>query len=156
MKWNYWLRWMPILIAPPIVLMGGLAVAQNDDACFMKTSSGQRIPLNKLCGKSGGEAVSDFMWDESNYDPNYVKINDDGSWSVKTGGKYPFKDRTGAILWPDGRVTEGDGLTYRSVWKGNEQVGVQYYKADRITPLQAGEKVTLPSGMVVTQENLQP
>jgi hypothetical protein len=155
MKWILWLRlrWVPLLTAP-IVLLGGLAIAQDNDMCFMQTSSGQRISLSKLCGKSGDKTMSDFMWDESNYDPNYVTINSDGSWSVKTGGKYPFKDRTGAILWPDGRVTEGDGLTYRSVWKGDKQIGMQYYKEDRITPLRSGEQITLPSGMVVTQQKL--
>jgi hypothetical protein len=151
MKWNYWLRWMLILIASPIVLMGGLAVAQHDDACFMENNSGQKVSLNELCGKSGGKAVSDFMWDENNYDPNFVTKIKDG-WSVLLGGPHPFKHPTGEISWPDGRITTNDNITAKSIIDTQgKTIGIQYYKEDRVTPLQVGETLILPNGLTVSQ-----
>jgi hypothetical protein len=154
MRFGSWLKWIP-LAAAPMMLISGMAVAQKDDLCFIQTSSGQRIALDKFCGKSGDKAVSNFMWDESNYDPSYVSKNAFGIWQVRLGGPHPFKYPDGGIIWPDGRATEPDGTTTSLVKNADGSIrAVQYYREDQITPLKPGETIKLPSGLVITQQSM--
>jgi hypothetical protein len=153
MGFGSWLKWIP-LAAAPMMLISGMAVAQKDDLCFMKTSSGQRIALDKFCGKSGGKMMSELIWDETNYDAKYVTLEPNGMWSVTVGAPHPFKYPDGSILWPDGRVTEADGHTSKLVTKGNKVVGVQYYQSDGKTPLKVGETTKLSTGQTITQQNI--
>jgi hypothetical protein len=154
MGFGSWLKWIP-LAAAPMMLISGMAVAQKDDLCFMKTSSGQRIALDKFCGKSGDKAVSDFMWDENNYDPNFVTKTADG-WSVLLGGAHPFKKPNGTIAWPDGRITTNENVTFRHVIDSQGKLmGIQYYKENRTTPIKPGETLNLPNGITVIQSGFQ-
>jgi hypothetical protein len=153
MRFSPWLKYLPLTVAP-IILMSGIAVAQKDDLCFITTSSGQQIALNQLCGKSGGKAVSDFMWDETNYDPRYVSKNEFGIWEVTLGGPHPFKYPSGTIMWPDGRSTNSEGLTVSLVTATDGSRQFQYYRSDKITPLKPGESIQLPSGETITQKKL--
>jgi hypothetical protein len=153
MGFGSWLKYLP-LTAAPIILMSGMAVAQKDDLCFMKTSSGQRIALDKFCGKSGNKAVSDFMWDESNYDPRYVKRHPNGMWSYKPGAPYPFQTKTGLTFYPDGRYSSGP-VTVKPIIRDGKPVGNQYYKEDGVTPLKPEEKYTYSSGFTIEQAHIK-
>jgi hypothetical protein len=143
------------ILAVPIILGAGASTAQNGDICSMQTSSGRQIPLDKLCGKSGGKPMSGLMWDENNYDPKFVEHKKDGSWSVVIGAPYPFKYPDGSVLWPDGRVTEPEGYTSKLVTENGKITGVQYYQPDGVTPLRPGEKMTLPTGHKVVQKDVK-
>jgi hypothetical protein len=146
-----WLKWLPLSVAP-ILLASGVAAGQEDNLCFMQTSSGQRVSLEKFCGKSGEEKMSDLIWDETNYDAKYVTLEPNGMWNVVIGAPHPFRYPDGSVLWPDGRVTEADGHTSKLVTKGENVIGVQYYQADGKTPLKSGEATKLPTGQTVTQQ----
>lgn len=151
---HVWLKCLLLSVAP-IMLIGGLAVAQQqDDLCFMETSSGKRVALSKVCGKSGEKAMDDVIWDENNYDPKYVTNEGAGFWTVASDAPHPFKYPDGSILWPDGRMTEVDGSTSKLIAKDGKVAGVQYYQADGKTPLRPGEQYIYPSGMTVVQEKI--
>jgi hypothetical protein len=149
-RWIFWLSGLSVF-----TMMSSVAVAQQDDLCFMQTTSGQRISLGKLCGKSTDKVMSDFMWDENNYDPKFVTHQSDGAWSVVIGAPHPFKYPDGSILWPDGRVTEPEGYTSKLITKNGKVVGVQYYQADGKTLLNPGEVVKLPTGQNITQQDFR-
>jgi hypothetical protein len=151
MRCSLWLRCL-LLVAAPIMLISSAAVAQKDELCFIETSSGQRVALDKICGKSGGKVVSGFMWDENNYDPNFVSKNEYGIWEVTLGGSHPFKYPSGTIMWPDGRSTNIDGLTVSLVTAPDGSHRNQYYRADKVTPLKPGESMQLSSGETIVQE----
>jgi hypothetical protein len=153
MKVNWRFSYMFIL-AVPMILGARASTAQNGDICSMQTSSGRQISLDKLCGRSGGKAMSGLMWDENNYDPTFVTHEKDGSWSVLMGAPHPFKYPDGSILWPDGRITEPEGYTRKLVIKDDKVTGVQYYKPDGVTPLRPGEKMMLPTGHKVVQKDV--
>jgi hypothetical protein len=159
MRFRVWFGRL-LLIAVSTVLLcrsasGGQDPINKDDLCFIQTTSGQKVKLDKLCGKSGDRAVSDVMWDENNHDPAYVSKNSSGIWQVKLGGPHPFKYSSGAIIWPDGRITSSLGETTRLVNNPDGSIrGVQYYREDKLTPLKSGETMTLQSGLKITQEPL--
>jgi hypothetical protein len=135
------------------VLLASFVQAKPDDLCYLENTPGQRVSLSSICGKSGKGKVDDSMWDENNYDPNFVWRGPYGIWMVKPGGSKPFRYPDGGIIWPDERITHPDGVTLKPVGKGNEIIGIQYYKADKVTPLQPGEKMTLPSGQIIKQQS---
>jgi hypothetical protein len=114
----------------PVILWSGIAMAQSDDLCFMQTSSGQWISLSEFCGKSGDKAVSDFMWDENNYDPNFVGKVDGGGWSVVLGAPHPFKYPDGAIMYPDGTVRKDGVATSRITLGPDGRSRVEFLEPD--------------------------
>jgi hypothetical protein len=160
MEFNSWLKWVALAVVPIVMVTSRRAVAeqiqkepvQQDDPCFIENSSGQRTTLDKLCGKSGEKASGkDFMWDETNYDPKFVKKMPDGFWSYTKGAPHPFRTPKGSIFWPDGRI-ESHGMIAKPVSDtAGKFLGLQRYKADGITPLKPGEQYKYPSGMTVTQ-----
>ncbi len=146
------------LVCIPLVVVAMMSAkdfvrAQQDELCYLETAPGRRTPLSKICGKSEERKMDDEMWDENNYDPNFVERNSYGVWVVREGGQRPFKYPDGGIIWTDGRVTQPDGHTLKLVLKDNKIVGIQHFKEDKITPLKPGEKLRLPSGDLVEQLN---
>jgi hypothetical protein len=163
MEFNSCLKWVALAIVPMAMVTSGRAVAeqaqkepvQQDDPCFIENSSGQRTILDKLCGKSGEKAAGkDFMWDETNYDPKFVRRRENGFWSYKIGAPHPFRTASGAVFWPDGRLTTR-GVTSKVVHDdAGKLLGIQRYKVDGITPLKPGETYKYPVGLTVVQEKL--
>ncbi len=146
-----WSVFLPLVVVA-MVSARDFVQAQQEELCYLETTPGQRIPLSKICGKSEERKMNDEMWDENNYDPNFVqRDNSNGIWIVREGGQRPFKNPDGGIIWPDGRVTQQNGHTVKLVLKDNKVVGIQHFKLDKITPLKPGEKLRLSSGDVVEQ-----
>jgi hypothetical protein len=133
------------------VLLASFVQARPDDLCYIEKMPEQRVSLSSICGKSEKGKVDDSMWDENNYDPNFVVRSPYGFWMVKPGGSKPFRYPNGDIIWPDQRITQVNVGTFKFIGKDNE--GIQYYKADKVTPLQPGEKMTLPSGQIIEQQS---
>ncbi|NJM47708.1 MAG: hypothetical protein HC860_17365 [Alkalinema sp. RU_4_3] len=98
-----------------LLLVNKSVSAQQDDVCFIQSSTGQKTSLDKLCQKLRGKIVSDFMWDEHNFDPRYVSKDAEGIWQVTIGAPYPFKHPDGSIVWTDGRVTHPNGITAKII-----------------------------------------
>jgi hypothetical protein len=128
-KFIVWIKCFPLVTA--IVMFScKLSVAQQDDICFIQTSSGQRIPLGKICGKSGQKKMSDFMWDEHNYDPNFVTPKGGGAWKVRLGGAHPFKYPDGSIIYPDGTTVNPDGSKLVLVRNSKGKLDFQNYRSN--------------------------
>jgi hypothetical protein len=141
-------------------LVASSAIARIDTSCQIETSSGKIISAPGLCEKSGGKKMENDhkkkFWDENNYDPNFVRRNEKGIWMVREGGEFPFKYPDGTVIWPDGRITEVDGMTSKLILgKDNSIIGAQFYRKDGVTPLKPGETIELPSGDIVEQRLIQ-
>ncbi len=90
MRFNFssklWLVCLPLVV---VAMMSAkdFVQAQQDDLCYLETVPGRRTPLSKICGKSEEREMDDEMWDENNYDPNFVERNSYGVWVVREGGR---------------------------------------------------------------------
>jgi hypothetical protein len=134
----------------PIIFFNSTSArSQQDNSCYMKSSSGQTIILDKFCNQGRESKMEEEISDE--LDPNYVTSLKGGGWKIKLGAPKAFRLPTGEIYYPDGRIKSPEGLTYKYVVKDGKVVGEQFYK-DTGELVKPGEIITLPSGETIQQK----
>jgi hypothetical protein len=156
MGFSSWLKYLP-LTAAPIILMSGVAVGSgkptatsaspNDPlSCYMTTSSGARIRLDKICGASNS---MDNQKPVVRILPNgetEVTIIGNQSYTNPDGSVVSFNGTAAVTVWPNGVRSE----LHHQATKGS---GFQFYYPDG-RKLAPGDKVKMPDGSEVVQEHV--
>jgi hypothetical protein len=124
MEFRSLLKWLPLAVVPA-TLVGGIAVAQQAqqvDLCYMKTSSGQTVSLQKLCEKLR-EAKEEQM---EELEPKASGT----SWVAVLGGTRPQRMPNGDVVYPDGTIKYADGKSAKIEIVNGLPVGIKIYDKD--------------------------
>jgi hypothetical protein len=156
MRFSSWLKYWP-LIAAPIILVAGVAVGTETPpatstsrsaplSCYMTTSSGARIRLDKICGASNSmENQKPVVRILPNGDTEVTVLRGQ-SHTDSDGGVSKLVGATVETVWPN-------GVRREFVPTATQSSGFQYYHPDG-RKLAPGDKVNLPDGREVMQDRL--
>jgi hypothetical protein len=119
------------------------SLSNDSSNCYMTTSSGARIRLDKLCGASNSM---------ENQQPVFRTLpNGNTEITILQGQSYTNPDgSTTRLVGSKAETVYSNGVRREAILDATKGSGFQYYYADG-RKLSLGNKVTLPDGRVVIQ-----